>query len=83
MYLGSAYKDTFFAALDWIKSEDEGGVPDLGYGGNSPLKCSRSRTWTNSTPADGYTFRSPWDLDKMVTTKSTNLQEHSLSTFDI
>lgn len=28
-------------------------LPDLGYGGNSPLKYSLSRTWTKSTPADG------------------------------
>lgn len=28
-------------------------IPALGYGGNSPLKCSLSRTWTKSTPADG------------------------------
>lgn len=28
-------------------------LPDLGYGGNSPLKYSLSSTWTKSTPADG------------------------------
>lgn len=28
-------------------------LPDLGYGGNSPLKYSLSRTCTKSTPADG------------------------------
>lgn len=52
--------------------ECEGVVPDFGYGGNSPLKYSLSRTWTNRTPADGYTLRSPCDLDKMVTTETQN-----------
>lgn len=45
----------------WIRCQQGLGIrvilevflPDLGYGGNSPLKYSLSRTWTKSTPADG------------------------------